>query len=133
MNSMAQQAVPKGIGQMEGLRPHLTAASRVVVMMSPPPWTPGYRVGSTILPLRMSRSPMARRIIDQSGAGGRGPFASLFFEHPGGHGPEVLDVGGLEGVQQAPPQLPGAEEQGGLVHQIAVAAVGQPVAPVSQG
>ena len=41
MNSMAQQAVPKGSGQMEDLRPHLTTASREVVMMSPPAWTPG--------------------------------------------------------------------------------------------
>ena len=41
MNSMAQQAVPKGIGQIELLRPHFTTESTVVVMMSPPPWTPG--------------------------------------------------------------------------------------------
>ena len=40
MNSMAQHAVPKGIGQMEDLRPHFTTASRVVVMMSPPACTP---------------------------------------------------------------------------------------------
>src|SRR5712692_5776832 len=59
MNSMAQQAVPNGIGQMEDLRPHLTTASRLVVMMSPPAWTDGYRVGSSILPRKMSSSPMA--------------------------------------------------------------------------
>ena len=41
MNSMAQQAVPKGIGQSEDLRPHLTTASTVVVMMLPPSWTLG--------------------------------------------------------------------------------------------
>src|SRR5713101_2242295 len=58
MNSMAQQAVPNGIGQMEDLRPHFTNASRVVVMMSPPPWTDGYRVGSSILPRKMSSKPM---------------------------------------------------------------------------
>src|SRR5574341_2458908 len=57
MNSMAQQAVPKGMGQMEDLRPHFTTASRVVVMTSPPAWTPGY-VGSRNFPLKMSRRPM---------------------------------------------------------------------------
>ena len=41
MNSMAQQAVPKGMGQIEDLRPHFTTASTVVVMTSPPAWTPG--------------------------------------------------------------------------------------------
>ena len=41
MNSIAQQAVPKGMGQIEDLRPHLIMASREVVMMSPPAWTPG--------------------------------------------------------------------------------------------
>src|SRR5438552_6828739 len=59
MNSMAQQAVPNGMGQMEDLRPHLTTASRLVVMMSPPAWTDGYRVGSSILPRKMSSRPMA--------------------------------------------------------------------------
>ena len=41
MNSIAQQAVPKGMGQIEDLRPHFTTASSRVVMMSPPAWTPG--------------------------------------------------------------------------------------------
>ena len=41
MNSIAQQAVPKGIGQIDDLRPHLTTASTVVVMTSPPACTPG--------------------------------------------------------------------------------------------
>src|SRR5690349_6863514 len=58
MNSMAQQAVPNGMGQMELLRPHLTTASTVVVMTSPPPWTPGYVVGSMSFPLKMSSTPM---------------------------------------------------------------------------
>ena len=40
MNSMAQQAVPKGIGQMEDLRPHLTRASTEVVTTLPPAWSP---------------------------------------------------------------------------------------------
>jgi len=41
MNSIAQQAVPKGIGQIEDFRPHLIMAARVVLMMSPPAWIPG--------------------------------------------------------------------------------------------
>src|SRR5215468_8282926 len=57
MNSMAQHAVPKGMGQIEDLRPHLVTASSVVVMMLPPPWTPA-QVGSTNLPWKRSRSPM---------------------------------------------------------------------------
>ena len=36
MNSIAQQAVPKGIGQIEDLRPHFTTASTVVVITFPP-------------------------------------------------------------------------------------------------
>src|SRR5712691_8011285 len=57
MNSMAQQAVPKGMGQSEDLRPHFTRASTRVVMTSPPAWRPGY-VGSTSFPLKTSRSPI---------------------------------------------------------------------------
>src|SRR5262245_25142699 len=57
MNSIAQQAVPNGMGQMDDLRPHFTTAATVVVMMSPPAWTEGY-VGSTNLPLTRSSSPM---------------------------------------------------------------------------
>src|SRR5262245_19802725 len=72
MNSMAQQAVPNGIGQMEDLRPHLTTASTVVVMMSPPPWTEGYRVGSSILPRKMSSRPIAGPIILGGRRGGQG-------------------------------------------------------------
>ena len=39
MNSMAQHAVPKGMGQSEDLRPHFTTASTVVVMTLPWRWT----------------------------------------------------------------------------------------------
>ena len=39
MNSMAQQAVPKGMGQSEDLRPHFTTASTVVVITLPWRWT----------------------------------------------------------------------------------------------
>src|SRR6266446_3313782 len=57
MNSIAQQAVPKGMGQIEDRRPHFTTASRVVVITLPPAWTPGY-VGSTNLPLNRSSRPI---------------------------------------------------------------------------
>jgi hypothetical protein len=58
MNSMAQQAVPNGIGQIEDLRPHLIIESSVVVTTFPRRCTPGY-VGSTNLPLKRSRRPIA--------------------------------------------------------------------------
>src|SRR2546426_11340733 len=61
MNSMAQQAVPNGIGHMEDLRPHFPTASTVVVMTSPPLCTPGYVVGSISLPRKMSSSPMGEQ------------------------------------------------------------------------
>ena len=41
MNSIAQHAVPNGIGQIEDLRPHFTIASSVVVTTLPRRWTPG--------------------------------------------------------------------------------------------
>ena len=72
MNSMAQQAVPKGMGQIEDLRPHLLTASTVVVMMFPPPWTLA-QVGSTNLPWKRSRSPMG------------GPFGTGILTHPRCH------------------------------------------------
>ena len=50
MNSMAQQAVPNGIGQIEDLRPHFTTASTVVVMMSPPRVDPGVAWGPRTCP-----------------------------------------------------------------------------------
>ena len=70
MNSIAQHAVPNGIGQIEDLRPHFTTASRVVVMTLPPAWTPGY-VGSTNLPLKRSSRPMTGPILSRlSGVSG---------------------------------------------------------------
>src|SRR5262249_13980427 len=66
MNSIAQQAVPNAMGQMDDLRPHFTTAATVVVMMSPPAWTDGY-VGSTNLPLTRSRSPMTAFSFRSSG------------------------------------------------------------------
>jgi hypothetical protein len=41
MNSMAQHAVPKGMGQIDDLRPHRTSALTDVVMTFPPAWSPG--------------------------------------------------------------------------------------------
>jgi hypothetical protein len=41
MNSIAQQAVPNGIGQIEFFRPHRIIAASVVLTTLPPAWTPG--------------------------------------------------------------------------------------------
>src|SRR5262249_38032811 len=57
MNSMAQHAVPKGIGQIEDLRPHFVTASRVVGMTFPPAWALA-QVGPTNFPEKRSRSPI---------------------------------------------------------------------------
>src|SRR5512135_2152973 len=83
MNSMAQQAVPKGMGQRLFLRPQLTTASRRVVS------TASLRVGSAIsaLPLEGALAPGVDEAHEQGGHeaqhGPEGPEGVLVVHGPG--------------------------------------------------
>src|SRR5262245_41281140 len=113
MNSIAQQAVPKGMGQMDDLRPHFTTAATVVVMMSPPAWTDGY-VGSTNLPLTRSSSPMTGLLFPVDSAvrrtkvpiapGAGGPDGPMIPDRPEGVTPRDGPRGG--GREPAPDRGP---------------------------